>query len=97
MNTKQRAFEIRDMHTGIHNLWILKKGVRVKEIQRLIDSMNNMESKTDEEYLVKLNSITHTLYNLVENSFEIDYREKDDKGNYNSFEIVNKLNVPDVY
>lgn len=91
---KQRAFEIINMHTGIHELWILKKGVRVKEIQNLIDILDSSEN---EDYEAVSDYVSCILEKKVEDSLEVNFRDKDNDGNYNGYNVVNKLRVPRVY
>lgn len=88
-------FKVRNMRTGIHELWVVKSGVKAKEIQDIIDMLDGI--KDDEEYEIISIHVSNLLDKIVENSFEVNFRDKDDKGNYEGYIVINKDNIPDVY
>ena len=92
---KQRVFEVRNMHTGIHELWLLKKGTRVKTIQNNLNLLDNYVN--DEQYELLTNVVYRIIENYVTDSIEVNFRDKDNNGNYAGYEVVNKNNTVDVY
>lgn len=92
---KQRVFEVRNMHTGIHELWVLEKGTRVKTIQNTLKLLDNYVN--EEQYELLTNVVYRILENFITDSFEVNFRDKDNNGNYEGYEVVNKFSVPDVY
>jgi hypothetical protein len=92
---KQRVFEVRNMHTAIHELWVLKKGTRVKTIQNTLKLLDNYVN--EEQYERLTNVVYRILENYITNSFEVNFRDKDNNGNYEGYEVVNKNHVVDVY
>ena len=87
---KQRAFEVRNMRTAIHELWELKKGVRVSQIKKLIELLNNATSELDILWA------NHYMEKYISDCIEINYRDIDENNNYGYYKIVNSHFV-DVY
>lgn len=88
---RQRAFEVRNMHTGIHELWVVKSGVRAKEIQDIIDMVDGIEN--DEDYEIMSIHVSNLLDKKIENSFEVNFRDKDANGNYDGYIVINKNHI----
>ena len=89
---KVRAFEIRNMHTGIHELWILKNNVRVKTVINLINWFHNVEP---EFYSMACNMVSNKLNELIKDSIEVNFRDKENNTYYNKYIVVNEC--MDVY
>lgn len=86
--------DVRDMHTGIHNIVVFDSEEKAIENEQLLNDLGNV---TDEvEYELIMNTIMNNCLDTID---EIDYHDIEDTDNgrfYNHVKLVNMMSI-DVF